>query len=96
LLTGKQNRYLRGLGHALEPVVQVGKDGISDAVVEATVRALADHELIKVKLGQGFDGDRHAAADELARRTESAVAQVLGRTILLYRADPDTPRISLP
>jgi RNA-binding protein len=95
-LTGKQRRHLRGLGHSLAPVAQVGKGGISDAVVAALDAALADHELIKIKLLETLDIDRDEAATALAARTKSEVAQVLGRTVLLYRADPDEPAIELP
>ena len=95
-LTGRQRRHLRALGHALRPVAQVGKEGLSDGTIAAVARALADHELVKVKVGEAAGIDRHAAAGELAARTDSAVAQVLGNTILLYRPDPDEPRIALP
>lgn len=95
-LTGKQRRHLRALGHALNPHVQLGKGGMSPAVVAQIEQALTDHELIKLKLLETFDVDRHEAALELARQTHSEVAQVLGRTILLYRPDPDAPRIKLP
>ena len=95
-LTGKQRRHRRGLGHALTPVAQVGKGGVSDAVVAAIDAALADHELIKIKLLETLDLDREVAAASLADRTGSEVAQVLGRTVLLYRADPEDPRIHLP
>lgn len=96
MLSGKQRRYLRGLGHELKPIVQVGKDGIDDGLIAAIDQALTDHELIKLKVGEAANLDRHEAADELARRTHSEVAQVLGYTVLLYRADPDEPEIVLP
>lgn len=96
MLTGKQRHHLRGLGHELKPIVQIGKDGIDDGVVAAVDRALTDHELIKVKVGEGADLDRHEAAEAIAQRTHSEVAQVLGNTLLLYRADPDHPAIVLP
>jgi RNA-binding protein len=95
-LTGKQRRHLRGLGHGLAPVAQVGKGGVSDAVVAAIDAALAHHELIKIKLLESLDVDRDEAAAALAERTRSEVAQVLGRTVLLYRPDPDDPAIVLP
>ncbi len=74
-------------------MVQVGKDGVDDGLVAAVDQALADHELIKVKVGEG---DRHEVADELAAATKSEVAQVLGNIVLLYRAHPDEPQIVLP
>ena len=95
-LTGKQRRHLRGLGHELRPLVQIGKGGIDDGLVAALEQALADHELVKIKLGEHAEVDRHEAAAALADRTKSDVAQVLGHTILLYRAHPDEPVIALP
>ena len=96
MLTGKQRRHLRALGHDLRPIVQVGKGGIDDGLVAAVDHALDDHELVKLKLGEAAGLDRHEAADAIARRTHSEVAQVLGNTVLLYRAHPDEPQIVLP
>ena len=98
MLTGKQRRALRALGHSLSPVVLVGKGGIDDGLVAAIDRALTDHELVKIKIGEQATeerADRDAAADTLAKRTKSEVAQVLGGTLLLYRAHPETPKIDL-
>ncbi|HKJ05736.1 MAG TPA: ribosome assembly RNA-binding protein YhbY [Geopsychrobacteraceae bacterium] len=94
-LKGKQARYLRGLGHHLKPVVMVGKDEVNEAVIAATEEALGAHELIKVKLQEGCLSDRKEVAEELAAATSSAVAQVMGGTILLYR-EGDDPQIQLP
>lgn len=95
-LRGKQRRYLRGLGHHLDPVVLVGKEGVSDGLVGAADAALVTHELIKVRLGESAGEDRHGLAEELAARTQSELVQVLGRTALLYRARPEEPTIRLP
>jgi len=94
-LTGKQNRYLRGLGHGIKPVVMIGRHHLNDDVVSATDEALATHELIKVKLQEGCLEDRKVVAAELAQRTGAAVAQILGRTFLLYRP-AEEPVIKLP
>jgi RNA-binding protein len=96
VLTGKQRRYLRSLGHELRVVVQVGKDGIDDGLVAAIDRALVDHELVKIKVGEAAGLDRQSAADQLAARTQSDVAQILGNTVLLYRRRDDNPAIELP
>lgn len=96
VLTGKQRRHLRALGHELKPIVQIGRGGIDDGVVAAVEQALVDHELVKVRLGEAAELDRHHAAEAIARRTHSEVAQVLGSTLLLYRPDPDDPAIVLP
>lgn len=94
-LKGKQVRFLRGLGHHLQPVVMIGREGISDRVLEATVTALDNHELIKVKVQEGCDLDRREAAAELAARVHAELVQVLGRTFLLYKK-ADEPQIELP
>ena len=94
MLTGKQRRHLRALAHDLKPIVQVGKGGIDEGLVAAVDQALADHELIKIKLGESANLDRHEAADEIAQKTHAEVAQVLGYTLVLYRADPEDPKIT--
>lgn len=94
-LTGKQVRFLRGLGHHLQPVVMIGREELSDGVLASLEAALEDHELIKVKLQEGCITDRREMAAELAKSTGAQVAQVLGRTILLYRAAAD-PQLQLP
>ena len=96
MLTGKQRRHLRALAHELDPIVQVGKGGLDDGLIGAVDRALVDHELVKVRVGEGANLDRHDAAEQLAARTRSEVAQVIGNIVLLYRADPDDPKIVLP
>jgi RNA-binding protein len=93
-LTGKQRRALRAMGHHLEPVVLVGQAGVTDAVVAAVEQALHDHELVKVKVNEGPD-DRKEAASKLSSATESELAQVLGRTVLLYKARRENPKIKL-
>ena len=102
-ISSRARSHLRSLAHGLRPVVQVGSDGLSEAVVKATDIALGEHELIKIKLGQGFAGERKQAARELAEAAEADLTQVIGRVIVLYRPRPDgdhrnqaKPRISLP
>ena len=96
MLSGKQRRHLRSLAHPLRPLVHLGKGGIDTGVVAAVDQALTDHELIKVRVGEHMELDRHAAADALALQTKSLVAQVLGNVVLLYRAHPEKPQIVLP
>lgn len=96
MLTGKQRRHLRSLGHDLKAIVQIGKDGLDEGVVAAVERALLDHELVKIKIAEAAGLERHDAAEAIADRTRSEVAQVLGNTVLLYRAHPDDPQIVLP
>ncbi len=94
-ITGKQKRFLRGLGHHLNPVVMVGKEEVNQKLINATDEALEQHELIKVRLQEGCLSDRKSVAAELSARTGSAVAQILGHTFLLYRPAQE-PQIKLP
>lgn len=95
MLTGKQKRFLRALGHSLKPVVTVGKSDISDAVIRTTNEELESHELIKVKILESCLMDRHEVADQLCEACGAELAQVLGRTLLLYRAAKE-PKLELP
>lgn len=90
-LTGKQRRYLRGLGQRLVPTLHVGHDGVSDAVVRQADAQLEAHELIKVRVSENAPASRHDVAEELAQRTHAQLAQVLGRTALLYRRRKEEP-----
>ena len=94
-LTGKQIRYLRGLGHHLDPVVMLGKAGLTESIVTSTSQALDTHELIKVKVQDGCELDRKEAAAQLAKVVQAQLVQVLGRTFLLYR-QTEEPKIALP
>lgn len=94
-MNGKARRHLRGLGHHLEPIVRVGQGGVTDGVVAATEKALVDHELIKLRVREAPE-DRKVVAATLAERCRAEVVQILGKTILLYRANPEEPVIKLP
>jgi RNA-binding protein len=95
-MNGKDRRHLRGLAHALSPVVIVGQRGLTDAVVQQVDTALTDHELIKVRLGGECPVDREEAGETLVRRTSAELAGHIGRVLILYRPHPETPRITLP
>lgn len=96
MLNGKQRRYLRSLGHHLEPVVHVGKEGLSEGLIQATETALERHELIKIRLGENAGVDRHEVAAALAEACSAELAGVLGRTALVYRRRKEEPAITLP
>jgi RNA-binding protein len=84
-LTGKQVRFLRGLGHKLKPVVMIGRGDLSLHVIGAVDENLEARELIKIKIQEGCSLDRHEAASMLAEKTRANVVQILGKTILLFR-----------
>ena len=85
MLTGKQKRHLRALGHNLKAFIQIGKKEIEDGLINETNAALDHHELVKVKLLESCMLDRSEASILLAEACSADVAQILGRTFLLYR-----------
>lgn len=95
-LTGAQRRKLRGLAHSLEPVVALGRAGLTEGVFGELDRALDRHELIKVRLS-GERGERAESASAIAHRLGCAVAGTIGHVAILYRrqADPERRRIAL-
>ncbi len=98
-LTPKQTRYLKSLAHHLKPVVQIGKEDISDNVISATEQELQHHELIKVKIGQNSGVNKKDAAAELSQKTGSGLVQLIGKTIILYKQNrklKKDKRIRLP
>ena len=95
-LTSKQRAHLRSLAHALKPVVQVGKDGVTDSSVRSMEEALNTRELIKVKVQESCPMEAPAVAEALAARVSGAtVVATIGRTAILFRPDPDKPQILL-
>jgi len=88
-LTGKEARHLRGLGHHLSPLVMIGKDGVTDNLTTALEEVLAAHELIKVKLQDGCPYARVEAAELLAQKSRSRIAQIIGKTFLLFRENKE-------
>lgn len=78
---------LKRIAHHLDPVVLVGEQGVSDAVLAETERALADHELIKVRLQAERDA-RQTMTRQLAEACEAAVIQTIGKVVVLFRKNP--------
>ena len=95
-LTERQRKYLRDMGHALNPVLLVGQHGMTPAVIAEAQRALHDHELIKVKF-RGVERDaRDEGLAQLATATESVLVQKIGHTAIYYKRRNDRPGIVIP
>ena len=95
-LSGKQRRYLRGQGNSVKPTVYLGKDGISDALLNSLGEAFNNRELVKVRIEKSCELERKEAGHQLAQAAAAHMVQVLGNTLLLYRSNPDKPEIKLP
>jgi RNA-binding protein len=90
--SGELRRKLRAHGHALNPLVQIGKGGVTKGVLAQVAQALFDHELVKVRIGTECPVDRFEVADALAEQPGTNVVQILGRVVLVYKRHPEKPR----
>lgn len=96
-LTGAQRKWLRGQAHALKPVVQIGKQGLTEAALRQIDEALNDHELIKVQAAVPRQ-EKDEMAARLASDLGAEVAGRIGHIVILYRQhpDPEERMIELP
>lgn len=94
--SGELRRKLRAAAHPLAAVVQVGKEGVTPAVVRQVADALRDHELIKVKIGGEGPEDRFAVAERLGEEPGVQVVQIVGRVVILYKRHPEDPQFEGP
>jgi len=90
-ITQTQRKYLRKLAHDLKPVVQVGRQGLSDLVIAKVNQELAAHELIKVKFVD-FQDQKHELTDELVAQSDSTLVRLIGNVAILYRQHPEADK----
>jgi RNA-binding protein len=93
---GPLRRTLRAKGHALAAIVLIGKSGVTAAVLKQIAQALFEHELVKVKVGSECPDNRLAVAHRLATQPGTNLVQMVGRTFLLYKRHPSTPKFEGP
>lgn len=94
-LTPEQRKFLKAQAHSLKPVVMIGAQGLTEAVIQEAGRALAAHELIKIRVLGDDREAREAYLVELCAALDAAPVQHIGKLLLLYRP-ADKPRIQLP
>ena len=85
VLRGKQIRFLRAKAHHLKPVVIIGQNRVTPAVIQHVDEALEQHELLKIRLTDAEKEEAVEAASLLVEGTESVLIQRIGHTIVLYR-----------
>ena len=96
-LSSSQRKFLRGKAHHIDPVVMVGKNGITKSLIKLTDDALRSHELIKVRFVE-FKKEKKERTDEIAKKTKSEIVGIIGHISVLYRRNPDEEKrkIQLP
>ena len=92
-MTSKQRAYLRSLASNLDAIIQIGKDGIGENLIIQVDGALKKRELIKITVLETSPESAKDAAIALADATKSEVVQVIGRKIVLFRRNPQEPKI---
>lgn len=90
-LTAGQRQHLRRLAHELRPIVQIGKQGLTNQVLTTVAQAIEYRELIKVKF-IGVQEEKQRLAQELAAGTDSILIGLIGNVVILYREQPDPER----
>jgi RNA-binding protein len=94
-LTPAQRQYLKGLAHSRQPVVMIGNQGLTAAVLKEVERGLDAHELIKIKAATDEPDTRRAWLEEICTATGAAPVQQIGKVLVIYRAAAK-PVIVLP
>jgi RNA-binding protein len=95
-LTAKQRQFLRALGHAQKPVVQIGAKGMGETLFEQIRAQLLAHELVKIRFNTESTVEPEDAQADILMQTSSQLVQRRGRTLLLYRRRDHKPSIELP
>ena len=96
-LTSKQRAHLRSSAHHLKPIIHVGMDGVTQALLRSVEEAFNARELLKVRLQDAAPQGARDTGDAIASALEGVhVAQTIGRTLVLYRRHPERPEIELP
>lgn len=94
-LSTKQKQFLKGLAHNLKPVILMGANGLTEAVLAEIELALDHHELIKIKIASEDRDTKNLIAEAIVRETKGQKVQVIGKTLILYRQSEDR-KIELP
>ena len=96
-LSSAQRSFLYSKAHHLEPVVLIGKNGVTDGVIESVNKALDKRELIKIKFRE-YKNEKKYLSYQLAESTESHIVGTIGHTVIVFRQnpDPDKQNIRLP
>ncbi len=95
MLTSKQRATLRSMANSMDPIMQVGKNGIGEELITSVDNALEARELIKMTALETSPYTAREAADALAQATGADVVSVVGRKFILYRASKKKPKITV-
>lgn len=96
-LTSRQRAHLRSIAHDQDPLVHIGKEGLTDAVEQSVREAFHTRELVTIRVLDSAPRDVRDVAEAVATALDDVqVVRTIGSTALLYRPHPDDPEITLP
>lgn len=96
MLTGKQRSYLKGIANAIEPIFQIGKNGINKNFIKQIDEALEAREIIKVNVLNNSFLETKSAANKVAKLTDAEFVQSIGNKFVIYRESEENKKIVLP
>lgn len=96
MLSGKQRSYLKKLAHNLEPVIQIGKNGITDNFISQVNDILEAREIIKIKILSNSFLEAKETGNEVAKLTRSEFIQSIGNKFVIYRESKENKKIEIP
>lgn len=96
MLTGKQRAFLKSMAHNMDPLFQVGKNGITENFVKQIEDALEARELIKIKVLNNSLLEADDVAKELADIVNAEFVQSMGNKFVLYKESIENKKIELP
>ena len=95
-MTSKQIAYLKGMASTMDVIINIGKSSLTPEMINAVDEALEARELIKLGVLKNCADDPRELAEMICERTHSTVVHVIGKKIVLYRANKKKPKIKLP
>lgn len=95
MLTGKERSYLKGLAHKMDPLIQLGKDGINQGFLNQIDKLLEDHELVKIKVLQNAPVEVDEIVDEILEKTGAEFVQKIGKKLTIYGESKENKKIEL-
>lgn len=96
MLTGKQRAFLRSMANTINPIFQLGKNGIDETFLKQIDDALEARELIKINILENSEFTPREASDVICSKLSSEGIQAIGRKLVLYRKSKKKPKIEIP
>ncbi|WP_416197710.1 MAG: ribosome assembly RNA-binding protein YhbY [Sporanaerobacter sp.] len=96
MLTGKQRSYLKGIANGIDPIFQIGKNGVNDNLIKQVDDALEAREIVKINVLNNSLLNTKEVANQVAELTDAEFVQSIGNKFVLYRESKDKKRIELP